>query len=144
MNNSLEQIKARYPNRYYCTLDTPCAWYNMWVYGSLDGLPDPSTLYAMTPDEWTAKGGDTGTRIMAVIDGKLQDYTPPAPVIPLKTQAVTAQAWVQQQASLAAAMGEVFTADMKAYVKAINAIADGTDTTSTVLPDQPTDVMTAS
>lgn len=62
--------------------------------------------------------------------------------IPLKTQATSAQAWINQQANLAAAMGEVFTADMKAYVKAITAIADGTDTTSTALPTQPTDVMT--
>ena len=61
--------------------------------------------------------------------------------VSLKTQATTAQAWIQQQASLASAMGEVFTADMKAYVKAIAAIANGTDTTSTALPAQPTDVM---
>ena len=63
--------------------------------------------------------------------------------VTLKAQATTTQAWIQQQASLAAAMGEVFTADMKAYVKAIAAIANGTDTTSTVLPAQPTDVMIA-
>lgn len=69
---------------------------------------------------------------------------PAAAAVPLKTQAATEQAWIQQQANLAAAMGEVFTADMKAYVKAVNAIADGTDTTSTVLPAQPTDVMTVS
>lgn len=64
--------------------------------------------------------------------------------VSLKTQATSAQAWIQQQANLAGAMGEVFTADMKAYVLAINAIANGTDTTSTALPAQPTDVMTAS
>ncbi|MGS0649174.1 hypothetical protein ACU81Q_16320 [Komagataeibacter melomenusus] len=71
-------------------------------------------------------------------------YTPPAVAVPLKTQAATAQAWIQQQANLAAAMGETFTADMKSYVTAITAIANGTDTTSTTLPAQPTDVMTAS
>jgi hypothetical protein len=32
---------------------------------------------------------------------------------------------------------------MKAYVKAIAAIANGTDTTSTALPAQPSDVMEA-
>lgn len=64
--------------------------------------------------------------------------------VPLKTQATSAQAWIQQQANLAAAMGEVFTADMKAYVQAIAAIANGTDTTSTALPAQSTDVMTTS
>jgi hypothetical protein len=80
---------------------------------------------------------------MAVENGALVDYTAPAVAIPLKTQAASAQAWIQQQANLAAAMGEVFTADMKAYVKAIAAIANGTDTTSTALPAQPSDVMEA-
>jgi hypothetical protein len=41
-------------------------------------------------------------------------------------------------------MGQVFTADMKAYVTAIAAIASGADTTSTALPAQPADVMAAS
>jgi hypothetical protein len=80
---------------------------------------------------------------MAVVNGQLVDYAPPVVPVPLKTQAATAQAWIQQQANLATAMGEVFTADMKAYVKAIAAIASGTDTTSTALPAQPTDVMAA-
>lgn len=62
----------------------------------------------------------------------------------VQSQAVSAQVWIQQQASLAAAMGEVFTTDMKAYVKAINAIASGADTTSTALPAQPADVMVGS
>jgi hypothetical protein len=65
-------------------------------------------------------------------------------VIPLKTQATSAMVWIQQQANLASAMGQVFTVDMKAYVKAIAAIASGTDTTSTALPVQPANVMTAS
>lgn len=64
--------------------------------------------------------------------------------VSLKTQAISAQSWILQQANLASAMGEVFTADMRAYVKAINAIANGTDTTSTALPSQPTDIMTSS
>lgn len=81
---------------------------------------------------------------MAVVNGELVDYTPPVVAVPLKTQAAAAQAWIQQQANLATAMGETFTADMKAYVTAISAIASGTDTTSTALPAQPTDVMTAS
>ncbi|QHC36417.1 hypothetical protein [Komagataeibacter xylinus] len=61
----------------------------------------------------------------------------------MQAQATVAENWIQQQASLAAAMGETFTADMKAYVLAVSAIASGTDTTSTALPAQPTDVMTA-
>lgn len=76
----LDQLKAKYPNQYYCDLNTPCGWYNMWVYSSLAGLPDVSQLYAMTADEWNAKGGDHGTSQMHVVDGKLQPYTPPVQV----------------------------------------------------------------
>ncbi|CEF53188.1 hypothetical protein [Acetobacter ghanensis] len=140
----LDDLKAAYPARYYATMDQPCGWYDMWEYSSMDGLPAANTLFAMTADQWAAKGGDTGTKSMAVVNGALVDYTPPVVAVPLKTQAISAQAWIQQQANLAAAMGEVFTADMKAYVQAIAAIANGTDTTSTALPAQPTDVMTTS
>ena len=139
----LDDLKAAYPARYYADMGKPCAWYDMWSCASMDGLPAASNLFAMTAEQWTAKGGNTGTKSMAVENGALVDYAPPVVVVPLKTQATTAQAWIQQQANLTAAMGEVFTADMKAYVKAIAAIASGTDTTSTALPAQPTDVMAA-
>lgn len=140
----LDDLKAAYPARYYADMGKPCAWYDMWGCTSMDGLPAASTLFAMTADQWAAKGGNAGTRSMAVVNGQLVDYAPPVVPVPLKTQANTAQAWIQQQANLAAAMGEVFTADMKAYVKGVAAIANGTDTTSTALPAQPADVMAAS
>jgi hypothetical protein len=116
----------------------------MGMFSSLDGLPPLSDLFALTPEQWQAKGGDYGTKIMAVIDGNLVDYTPPAVPVPLVTQAASEMTWIQQQANLASAMGEVFTADMKAYVKAIAAIANGSDTTSAALPARPTDVLAAS
>lgn len=136
-------VQQAYPARYYATLTKPCGWYDMGMFSSLDGLPPLSDLFALTPEQWQAKGGDYGTKIMAVIDGKLVDYTPPVTPVPLATQAASEMTWIQQQANLAAAMGEVFTADMKAYVVAVNAIANGTDTTSTALPTQPADVMAA-
>ncbi|GAA3684206.1 hypothetical protein [Acetobacter lovaniensis] len=141
--STLDELKTAYPARYYASLDKPCAWYDMWSCISTDGLPPANTLYAMTDAQWEAKGGNTGTTSMYVENGRLVDYTPPVVVVPLKTQAASAMVWIQQQANLASAMGEVFTADMKAYVKAIAAIAGGTDTTSTALPVQPTDVMEA-
>ncbi|WP_242621896.1 hypothetical protein [Komagataeibacter xylinus] len=111
---------------------------------------DLSTLYApdfvaacvdvtaVTPqpaDHWTATKSAAGVWSFAA---------PVAATVSLAQQATAAQSWISQQASLATAMGETFTADMKAYVLAIAAIANGTDTTSTALPAQPTDVMTAS
>ena len=102
-------------------------------------MPDASQT-ALVPDTvW----GNRVNGYWQVKNGVFSQYTPPVVTIPLKTQATTAQTWIMQQANLAAAMGEVFTADMRAYVKAIAAIASGTDTTSTVLPTQPTDVMEA-
>ncbi|WP_338331320.1 hypothetical protein [Acetobacter sp. LMG 32666] len=135
-----------YPNRYYAQYDTTApqptkvlGWLDMDFYSDTTGFPPASELLPLTAEQFAARtAGPYG-----VSNGALVQYTPPAPVVPLTTQAQTAQAWVQQQASLAAAMGEVFTADMKAYVLAINAIANGTDTTSTALPTQPTDVLTA-
>ncbi|WP_308719178.1 hypothetical protein [Komagataeibacter xylinus] len=111
---------------------------------------DLSTLYAPdfvaacvdvtgvtpVPDQhWTATKSAAGAWAFAA---------PVAATVSLATQAQGAQAWIIQQANLATAMGETFTADMKAYVTAVTAIASGTDTTRTALPAQPTDVMTAS
>lgn len=141
---SVKDVLKLYPARFYADMSKPCGWYDMAMFSSTEGLPPLQDLFALTADQWTAKGGNTGTRSMAVIDGALVDYVPPVVPIPLKTQATYAQTWIQQQANLAAAMGETFTADMKSYVKAIAAIANGTDTTSTALPAQPVDVMEAS
>lgn len=82
------------------------------------------------------KNRDAG--LFAVTNGVFGPYTPPPVVISLQSQARTEQAWVIQQASLALAMGETFTDDMKSYARAIMAIATGADTTSTALPPRPT------
>ena len=131
-------------NRYYADLNTPCGYYDLAGLSTLANVPDPDKLFALSDAQWTARMNGNSVLSKAVVNGIWQDYTAPAVLIPMKTQAVTAQAWVQQQANLAAAMGEVFTVDMKSYVLAINAIANGTDTTSTALPAQPTDVLAAS
>lgn len=103
-------------------------------------LPAADQTAAVPDDVWENRA----TGYWQVKNGVFSQYAPPVVTVPLKTQAVSAQAWIQQQANLAAAMGEVFTADMKAYVQAIAAITNGTDTTSTALPAQPADVMAAS
>lgn len=125
------------------------AWINNGSVGQIITTTDDlSTLYApgfvaacvdvtnVTPtpaDGWTATETNGAW-----------SFTPPeTPTLTLSQQAQNAETWIQQQANLATAMGEVFTADMRAYVKAIAAIAGGTDTTSTALPAQPADVMEA-
>lgn len=111
---------------------------NLYAPDFVEACVDVSAVNPQPADHWTAtKSADGSWSFAAPVVAE-----PVAP--PLKIQAATAQAWIMQQANLATAMGEVFTADMRAYVKAITAIAGGTDTTSTELPAQPADVMTAS
>ena len=63
----------------------------------------------------------------------------PTPAIPLKEQAAAAMQKVQQQAAMTSAMGETFGPEMQDHVRALRAILDGTDTTSTTLPTAPAD-----
>ncbi|MBS1080831.1 hypothetical protein [Gluconobacter kondonii] len=133
-----------YPSRFYATYDTTAAqptgitgWFDTWTLSTTKNLPAASDMLALTQDQWN----DRATGPQGVKDDDLVDYTLPAPVVPLETQAQTELAWIASQASMAAAMGETFTDNMKAYVKAIQAIANGTDTTSTALPARPATIM---
>lgn len=49
----------------------------------------------------------------------------------------------QGKAAMAVAMGQTFTAAERTYVAALQAIVNGTDTTSTALPTDPDDVTVA-
>ncbi|MBS0966919.1 hypothetical protein JK165_12620 [Acetobacter okinawensis] len=149
-NNTTSWWSATYPQRYYAYSNTeyllggyPTPGYvDVAMFAALPTwLPAASDMIALTEAAWNARSSSVN---QIVKDTEVQTYNAPVVVVPLKTQAATAQAWIQQQANLAAAMGEVFTADMKAYVSAISAIASGADTTSTALPAQPADVMAAS
>lgn len=133
----------QYPARFYCDKNTPCSVFDMWGYLSAPTSPAIGDLYAITPAQYADRLLNPRNQYYNAATGQLADYVPPPVVIPLKTQATSAMVWIQQQANLASAMGQVFTVDMKAYAKAIAAIANGTDTTSTALPTQPADVMEA-
>ena len=142
----MTDIKINYPEQYYASYDTTATqptivtgWYDTWSMSDVSNVPKASDMIAMTETEWN----DTTFRMpvgKGVKDGAIVDYTPPVVPVPLVTQAQNAMSWVNQQASMATAMGETFTSDMKAYVTALRAIIAGTDTTSTVLPTQPTDI----
>lgn len=136
----------KYPARYYCDGDAPAGFYDTWGYTSTDHLPDISELHPVTSAQWTERQNSAATGLKQytwdAASGSLETYTPPAVVVPLATKAQSEMSgWINQQAAMASAMGETFTADMKAYVKAIQAIATGADKTSTALPTRPTDVM---
>ena len=136
MVNAMQSVQtAQYYASYNPNIPDPkpiAAWYDSISRPDLD-YTKPGFLQ-LTDAQWAARGD----KDYAVQNGSLVDYSPPVVAVPLITQATNAKTWIQQQANLAAAMGEVFTADMKAYVRATAAIASVTDTTRTVPPAQPT------
>ncbi|MFT8419208.1 MAG: hypothetical protein ABF636_10340 [Acetobacter sp.] len=138
---SVSGTTIQYPARFYCDKNTPCSVFDMWGYSNVTSATAIGDLYAITPAQYADRLLNPRNQYYNAATGQLADYVPPPVVIPLKTQAASAMVWIQQQANLASAMGQVFTADMKAYVKAIAAIANGTDTTSTALPERPIDIL---
>lgn len=135
----------RYAAQFDHTASQPTSvtgWYDLWTLGSHKNLPGLDDLLLLSAADWQALGGDYAYKgNKGVQDGHLIDYTPPPVPVPLSDQAKSEQAWIQYQVNLAAAMGEAFTDPMRGYVKAIAAIADGTDTTSTALPARPDPIM---
>lgn len=134
-------LTLQYPARFYCDKNTPTAVYDMWGFSSAPAEPALSDLYAITTADYFDRQDNPRQQYYDTASGKLADYTPPVVAPTLSGLAASEQAWIQQQANLAAAMGQTFTADMRAYVAAINAIAAGTDTTSTMLPARPGTIM---
>mgnify|MGYP001387686308 CR=1 FL=1 len=141
----LDDLKAAYPNRYYADYNKPCSWYDMWIYSSTSGLPAADTLFPLTEEQWNDKGGYTHSQLMYVDNGALVAYSP----------AVTPPTLAQQAASVLSTQKTYITeeylvyglsvpADWATYMQALKAISDGTDTTSTALPTQPTDVTATS
>lgn len=133
-----------YPDRYYARYDTTAAqptgitgWFDTWRLSGTENLPAAADMVPLTDAQW----GSRVTGPQGVAGHALVDYTPPAPVVPLKDQATSELSWIASQASLASAMGEGFTDAMKAFVKAMQAIANGTDVSSTTLPERPEAVM---
>lgn len=142
----MSDVKTDYPDRYYASYDKTASqptavtgWYDTWDMSSVSNVPAASDMIVVTESEWN----DISFRVSigkGVKDGVIVDYTSEV-TVPIKTQAANELTWISSEASLASAMGETFTDAMKAYVKAIQAIANGTDTASASLPDRPTDIM---
>ena len=87
----------------------------------------------VTDEEWNSR--PTVNPVLS--SGKI--IQGPSPTIPLQEQARNAMQQVQQQAAITSAMGETFGPEMQAHVRALRAILNGTDTTSTTLPTAPAD-----
>lgn len=92
-------------------------------------LPSKNDTWLTDPQRWECQ---------YQVDASGTLSTAPAPVTPLKDQAQAALQNVQQQASMVSAMGETFGPQTRDYVTKIRAIINGSDTTSTTLPQTPT------
>lgn len=139
-------VKNAYPNRYYAAYDTTASqptpvtgWYDTWDMSSVSAVPAASDMIAVSEADWN---NTTTFRLpvgKGVKDGVIIDYTAPPTPIPLKTQAQSALTAARTYISNNFMMlNEPTPDDWVAYLKALMAIANGTDTTSTVLPTAPT------
>lgn len=143
----MADAKTEYPERYYASYDITApqptivtGWYDTWSMSDFSIAPKASDMVPVTEAQWNDPTFHTSMG-KGVENGKVIDYVPPVLPVPLVKQAQYAMTWVQSQAAMASSMGEEFTADMKAYVKALQAIIKGTDTASTELPAQPANIM---
>ncbi|MBF0858401.1 hypothetical protein HKD24_04115 [Gluconobacter sp. LMG 31484] len=136
----MADVKTDYPARYYVQSDSTgyiTHWYDTWDMGNIESVPPAASLLAVTEDQWNDPTVHAALGV-GVKNGAIVAMTY---VVPLATQAKEEMSWINQQASLASSMGETFTDAMRSYVKAIQAIANGSDTTSTALPARPDVIM---
>ncbi|WP_098049530.1 hypothetical protein [Gluconobacter oxydans] len=139
VNNNPEWV-ALYPARYYVSYDhsdtepaPPTGWYDMALYQSLDGFPMASDMVGLTADQWDGPRFGVG-----IANGHIVPYTPPMPVISLKEQASHALSLARSYIySNYGILNEPTPDSWVTYLKALMAIQNGTDTTSTSLPAGP-------
>ena len=134
-----------YPARYYASYDTtapqPTAvtgWYDTWGLSSVAEVPAATAMIAVAATDWADVAKFRTSDGRGVQGGVIVDYTPPAPAVPLATQAATALAAARTYVGNTYTMLNEATPDAwVAYLKALMAITSGADTTSTALPDAP-------
>lgn len=132
---------AGYPAQYYARSNTDViingfpavAWVDVSLYSAAPSwLPVASDMIAMTAAEWEARP----VGVQCYIDsGKWVTYSPAVTLVQKAQSALaTARAYVNQNyLMLSATIPDAWVT----YQKALIAIANGTDTTSTTLPTAP-------
>lgn len=136
----MTDAKTDYPGRYYAQYDGSgyiTHWYDTWEMGSLEGVPSAASMLPLSEAQWNDPTVHAALGV-GVKNGAIVAMTY---MVPLATQAQAELSWVNQQASLASSMGETFTEAMRSYVKAVQAIANGTDAASVALPARPDPIM---
>ncbi|OAG78051.1 hypothetical protein Amal_00667 [Acetobacter malorum] len=141
----MTDAKTDYPDRYYASYDvtasqpTPVTgWYDTWAMSSLEDVPLASNLIPVAYQDWANTDAFRLPTGRGVQNGKIIDYTPPVQPVPLATQAQDALVAARQ--SVWNEYGSINLPTPEPwvdYLKALMAIANGTDTISTALPAAP-------
>ena len=132
-------IQDQYPAQYYAQYDHSAAqpapvtgWFDVWNMSDPSSVLDAADLVALTEEQWLART-PTG---LGVQDGKVVSYAAPAPTLAQQAKAALVQAQAATWAKFGS-LGQTVTDAWITYQKALAAIADGSDTTSTTLPSAP-------
>ena len=133
---------ADYPAQYYARSNTDVtingfpavAWVDVSLYSAAPSwLPVASDMIAMTTAEWEARPVGTPCYIDS---GKWVTYTAVVTLVQKAQSALaTARTYVSNNYTM---LNEATPTAWVTYLKALMAIVNGTDTTSTALPTKPT------
>ncbi|AFC85930.1 hypothetical protein [Frateuria aurantia] len=138
--DATSNVETQWPARYYASYDTSATgptevtgWYDVWGMSSTANVPAAAEMLALTAEQWAARLPYG----QGVHEGTIVAYTPPSTVT-LADQAATAySAAVATVQSEYGVLNEPTPDDWVTYLKALKAIRDGVDTTSTALPAAP-------
>jgi hypothetical protein len=130
-----------YPARYYASYDTTAVqpahvtgWFDSWDMTSLAAVPAATAMVALSPAQWAdpalRMASGKGVQGGAIVDCIQTD------TLPVRAQAAlnAARAYVQNTYLI---INEATPDAWVAYIKALMAIANGSDTAATALPVQP-------
>lgn len=139
-NIPVENLILQYPGRFYCDKNSPCAVYDMWGFSSPPTSPVAVDLYSITAAEYADRQANPRQQYYDTATGVLADYVAPVVEPTLAERAATALASARTYVSNNYTMLNEATPDTwVTYLKALMAIINGTDTTSTALPASPLD-----
>lgn len=140
-NTSSDWWAASYPARYYAYSNTSTTlgghptvgWIDVSMFSAAPSwLPAASDMIALTQAEWDARALVN----QIVVNGAVTTYTAPAPTLAEQAAPAisAARSYIYNNYGM---LNEATPDAWVTYLKALMAIANGTDTTSTALPAAP-------
>lgn len=134
----IKQLAVQYPARFYCDTAKPCAVYDMWGFSTVQTSPSVADLIPITAAQYADRQANCREQYYDTSAKTLVDYVAPVVVPTLAEQAAAALNTARTAAyNNYGILNEATPDAWVTYLKALMAIANGTDTTSTALPSQP-------